>query len=382
MTARPEISSTPERRVTIHDVAAACGVAPSTVSRALSRPGRINPETAERITRVAQELGYRSSRPTPVGTQSTGGKKILLLSVPDLTNPVFAEIARGAQETAMSLDYTVQLSDFQESPRLERLSIERSLPGVDGVIMVSSRLPDSALRVIAQSKPVVLLSRTVTSIPSVVTDDDAGMRTAVEHLAGLGHERIIYLAGPEASWASGVRWLALRRVAEELGLKARRLGPFLPTLAGGLRAAEQFVLRPATAVIAFNDQLAAGLIKGLGRSGVSVPSDVSVIGFDNTIVAALVAPGLTSVATPRREQGAVGSRLLISRITGDSSLVERSGPLPTRLSVRTSTSVQRSEAARAWAARESARRAPVPLTPRSTGRPVARTVRPLAAPAV
>src|SRR5690606_16850931 len=130
----------------------ACGVAPSTVSRALSRPGRINPETAERITRVAQELGYRSSRPTPVGSQATGGKKILLLSVPDLTNPVFAEIARGAQETAMSLDYTVQLSDFQESARLERMSIERSLPGVDGIIMVSSRLPDSALRVIAQSK--------------------------------------------------------------------------------------------------------------------------------------------------------------------------------------------------------------------------------------
>src|SRR5690606_31164642 len=103
---------------------------------------------------------------------------------------------------AMSLDYTVQLSDFQESARLERMSIERSLPGVDGIIMVSSRLPDSALRVIAQSKPVVLLSRTVTSIPSVITDDDAGMRTAVEHLAGLGHERIVYLAGPEASWAS------------------------------------------------------------------------------------------------------------------------------------------------------------------------------------
>jgi len=243
-------------------------------------------------------------------------------------------------------------------------------------------MPDSALRVIAQSKPVVLLSRTVASIPSVVTDDDAGMRTAVEHLAGLGHERILYIAGPEASWASGVRWLALRRAAEALGIKARRLGPFLPTLAGGLRAAEQFVARPASAVIAFNDQLAAGLIKGLGRSGVSVPSDVSVIGFDNTIVAALVAPGLTSVATPRREQGAVGSRLLISRITGDGSIVERSGPLPTRLSVRTSTSVQRSGTARAWAAREAVRQAPVPLVPRGTGRPAAHAGRTLAAPAV
>jgi len=363
--------------VTIHDVAAACGVAPSTVSRALSRPGRINPETAERITQVAHELGYRSSQPTPVSAPGSGSRKILLLSVPDLTNPVFAEIARGAQETAMSLGYTLQLSDFQESARLERMSIERSLPGVDGVIMVSSRLPDSALRVIAQSKPVVLLSRTVTSIPSVITDDDAGMRTAVEHLTELGHERILYLAGPEASWASGVRWLALRRATEALGVKARRLGPFLPTLAGGLRAAEQFVARPATAVIAFNDQLAAGLIKGLARSGVSVPSDVSVVGFDNTIVAALVAPGLTSVATPRREQGAAGSRLLISRITGDGLLGERSGPLPTRLSVRTSTSVQRSAAARV-----PVRQVPVTLVPHNTGQPAVRAVRPVVTPAV
>ena len=337
------------RRVTIHDVAKACGVAPSTVSRALTRPGRINPETAQRIARVAEQLGYRSSKTVAPIPRTADPRKIVLLSVPDLTNPVFAEVARGAQETAMALDYTVQLADFQESPRLERMAVERSLPGVDGVLMVASRILDSALRVIAQSKPVVLLSRTVPSIPSVLTDDTAGMRSAVEHLHELGHDRIVYLSGPEASWASGVRWLALREVADQMGIKARRLGPFSPTLAGGLRAAEQLLARPASAVIAFNDQLAAGLIKGLSRANITVPRDVSVIGFDNTIVAALIAPGLTSVATPRREQGATGIRHLISRVTGDTSLVERAGPLPTRLSVRTSTAPRRSDPARAWA---------------------------------
>lgn len=357
------------RRVTIHDVAKACGVAPSTVSRALSRPGRINPETAQRIAKVAEELGYRSATPSALAGRATEARRIVLLSVPDLTNPVFAEVARGAQETAMALDYTVQLADFQESPRLERLAVERSLPGVDGVLMVASRMPDSALRVIAQSKPVVLLSRAVASIPSVVTDDTAGMRSAVEHLYELGHDRIVYLSGPEASWASGVRWLALREVTEQMGIKARRLGPFVPTLAGGLRAAEQLLARPASAVIAFNDQLAAGLIKGLSRAGIGVPTDVSVVGFDNTIVAALIAPGLTSVATPRREQGAAGTRHLIARIGGDATAADRPGPLPTRLSVRTSTAPRRSDPVRAWtASRQAAARAAT-----RAGRGLART---------
>lgn len=349
-------------------------MAPSTVSRALSRPGRINPETAQRIAQVAEEMGYRSFRSTPVRPPKSDIRRIILLSVPDLTNPVFAEIARGAQETAMALDYTVQVAHFQESAKLERLSVERSLPGVDGVLMVSSRMPDSALRVIAQSKPVVLLNRTVRSIPSVITDDTAGVQHAVEHLHALGHDRIVYLSGPEVSWASGVRWLALRQLAEKMGIKARRLGPFAPTLAGGLRAAEQLIARPAGAVIAFNDQLAAGLIKGLGRAGLSVPADVSVVGFDNTTVAALISPGLTSVATPLREQGAAGSRQLIARITGDTSLAERNGLLPTRLYVRNSTAV-RSDPSPAWiAGRDAARRESVPVPPdgaRHPGRPLA-----------
>src|SRR5699024_1345677 len=118
--------------------------------------------------------------------------------------------------------------------------------------------------------------------------------------------------------------------------------------AGGLRAAEQLLARPASAVIAFNDQLAAGLIKGLTRANIAVPSDVSVVGFDNTIVAALIAPGLTSVATPRREQGSTGTRHLISRITGDASLADRAGLPPTRLSVRMSTAVRRTDPGHAW----------------------------------
>ncbi|MEE6280755.1 LacI family DNA-binding transcriptional regulator [Georgenia sp. MJ170] len=325
--------------MTIHDIARACGVAPSTVSRALSRPGRISPETAARINRAAESLGYRTAAPTPPATTSSS-RRVVLLSIPDLTNPVFGEIARGAQETAMALDYTLQVADSQESTQLERLGVERSLPGVDGLLLVSPRMSDSALRVIAQSKPVVLLNRTVRGIPSIIIDHSGGIHRAVQHLRDLGHERLVFLAGPDNSWDSGMRWLALRQAAAELGVKVRRIGPNTPTLTGGLRAAAGVIDHHASAVIAFNDQMAAGLVRGLQQAGLSVPGDVSIVGFDNSIIAELVTPRLTSIAAPRRNQGAAGIRHLVGRITEDDTMINRDSTLPTRLTVRSSTAAR------------------------------------------
>ena len=118
---------------TIYDVAKAAGVAPSTVSRAFSRPGRVNAETAERIRQVAEELGYRTNplaRALPTGRTS-----MLALIVSDVTNPFYFEIIRGAQRAANAADYTMLLADVQESGRLEREALERALPLVEGVVL-------------------------------------------------------------------------------------------------------------------------------------------------------------------------------------------------------------------------------------------------------
>ena len=147
---------------------------------------------------------------------------------------------------------------------MERAALERLLPTVDGVVLAGTRMSDSAIRMIAKQKPVIVLNRAVVDVPSVVTDNARGARLAVEHLAGLGHESLAYAAGPEASWADGKRWQSLRDAAARpatCGSAGWARSP--PTVAGGLRAADALTGSRATAVVAYNDQMAIGLVRGL-----------------------------------------------------------------------------------------------------------------------
>ncbi|AEG45255.1 LacI family DNA-binding transcriptional regulator [Isoptericola variabilis] len=325
---------------TIYDVAKAAGVAPSTVSRAFSRPGRVNSETAERIRRIANEIGYRTN---PLARGLPNGRTALLaVIVADVTNPFFFEIIRGAEKTASEAGYTLLVVDAQESVDAEREALERTLPLVEGLILATSRMSDSSIRVAAKQRPTVVMNRVMTDVPSVLTDNARGMRSAVEHLAGLGHTSLTYVAGPEASWADGMRWRAFREATSELELKARRIGPYPPTLAGGLSAAQALAKHSTTAVVAYNDLLAIGAIRGLKRLGRSVPADVSVIGFDNIFGSDFCTPPLTTVAAPLRHLGAFAVQNLLAQLRS-STPAGSSGPtlLPAKLVERGSTAPRR-----------------------------------------
>src|SRR5688572_10178292 len=129
---------------TIYHVALEAGVAPSTVSRAFSKPSRVNSDTAERIRQVAERLGYRTN---PLARALTTSRtRMFALVVADITNPVFTEMVRGAQEAASDAEYTTLLIDSQESDRTERAALERALPSVDGIVLAGSRMSDSAIR--------------------------------------------------------------------------------------------------------------------------------------------------------------------------------------------------------------------------------------------
>lgn len=319
------------RRPTIYDVAAAVGVAPSTVSRTFSRPGRVNAATAERIRQVATELGYRTNplaRALPTGRTS-----LLAIIVADVTNPFFFEILRGAEETAAKAGYTLLVADAQESVETERQALDRTLPMVEGIMLATSRMSDSAIRAAAKQRPIVVLNRSMSDIPSVATDNARGMKRAVEHLARLGHSTITYLAGPDASWANGVRWQALSEATHELGIRSKRLGPFPPTQAGGLSAARALADSPGTAAIAYNDLIAIGLMRGLISLGIRVPDDVSVVGFDNIFGSDFCTPQLTTVAAPLRQLGAVAVQTLVNELRGVGGHPRSSprGPLKTAL---------------------------------------------------
>ena len=156
------------------------GVSPSTVSRAFSRPGRVKAETAEHVRAAAARLGYRTN--PPARALSTGRSSMVALVIPDVTNPVYFDITRGAEDAAAEAGYTLVLADFRESGRLEREAIDRAVPAVEGLVLGGPRIPDSAIRTAAKQRPVVVLNRAVADISSVVTDNPRGMRRAAEHL--------------------------------------------------------------------------------------------------------------------------------------------------------------------------------------------------------
>jgi DNA-binding LacI/PurR family transcriptional regulator len=327
------------RAPTIYDVARAAGVAASTVSRAFSRPGRVHVDTAERIRRAAAELGYHASPITrgPAPSRTS----MLAMVISDITNPFSNHIIHGAQVAAAEAGYSLLLADARESGPREREVLARLISTVEGIVLAATRMPDAAIRTIAKQRPVLVLNRAIADVPCIVTDNPRGMRRAVEHLAALGHQRITYAAGPEASWADGTRWRSLRVAATELGLQARRIGPYEPTIGGGVAAAADLLRHPTGSVIAYNDLVAIGLIRALAARGVAVPRDVSVVGFDNVYAAELVTPALTTVAAPLHALGRTAVRNLLAIVGGARPHALEPVMLPSRLVVRASTAQRR-----------------------------------------
>ncbi|HET9648050.1 MAG TPA: LacI family DNA-binding transcriptional regulator [Microlunatus sp.] len=329
----PGGSAPTDRPPTIYDVAAAAGVAASTVSRALSKPGRVSFKTAEHVRRVASELGYRTEhhQRVPAG-RSTG---LLAMMVADITNPVFSGMIRGAERTARHAGSALMLLESEESAESERELLDRIVPVVEGVVLSASRMTDAEIRTVAKTTPLVVVNRIVDQVPSVGGDSVPAVRRAVEHLGGLGHRTLTYLSGPEASWADGMRWRAVLDAGQQLGVKVRRIGPQLPTLAGGQSAAEAWGEAPTSAVIAYNDLVAIGFVRAVQDRGLQVPGDVSVIGFDNIRDADLVRPPLTTIASPLVSLGSAAVNLLLKK--GAAGPAPAPVLLPDRLVLRSST---------------------------------------------
>ena len=343
-------------RVTIYDVARVAGVSPSTVSRAFARPGRVSSETARHIHQVAAELGYRTAQPYRAPTEVRS--RVIALAVSDITNPYYFGIIRGAEKVAAANDFTLMVADARESVAEERRMLARHLPLVDGLIVTSSRLSDTELRGLARRLPVVIINRRVSGLPCVHPDNARGIRRAVEHLATLGHTRIGYVAGPEASWADGARWRALREACVELVLTDVKIGPVAPTMAGGRAAAHEVLDRGLGAVITYNDLIGVGLVRELQALGVDVPGQVSIIGFDNTAPADLITPGLTTIAQPVTVLGETATRQVIAQVLGQAQGRELVSVLPVHLLVRASTATPGQPSGNLWQQRAARSRIP------------------------
>lgn len=329
-----------EDRVTIYDVAARAGVAPSTVSRAFSRPGRVSAATHAKVMAAAKELGYRSA-PPPV--QKRGQRHDRLgIEVPDLTNPYFAELISGMQEAVKEHDHMLLLLDSVEDEDRERQSLLSAVDVVDGIVLAGTRLSDATLNHLTKRIPVVVMNRRVAGLDSVTPDYEHGMAQAMAHLAENGTRLVTYVAGPVNSWSDAERWRAARSAAKAHGIQIRRHGPYPPATSGGEQAFEDLQGVLPHAVICYNDLIALGFLVAALRAGVRVPGELSVIGHDDIPLARFVGGGLTTLATPKRAQGRAAVDRLIRRIENPSAhRTPLEGSQPVRLVVRGSTGPRR-----------------------------------------
>src|SRR5699024_2544225 len=240
-------------------------------------PDLVNQETRDRIQRAARRLGYQGHG---VPRSRTTGRGVIGMVVPDIVNPFFPPIIKAAQSRALGKGRAIMLADLDEHPD-DELGLARILrERVDGLIVVSPRATDEELTLYGELAPVVFVNRLVDGMPSVVIDNADGMYEAIEHLAALGHRQVAYLNGPKRSWSNRMRRDAVAAAASRLGVDLVEFGPFEPEVQSGVRAADLVVASGATAVVAYDDMIALGVMVRLSERGLRVGPDISVLGID------------------------------------------------------------------------------------------------------
>jgi len=333
----------------IYEVAKRAGVSPSTVSRVLSQPDVVSAKTRSRVLRAVDVLGYTpNSTAKNLRTARTGK---LLVTVPDISNPFFSLILQGIEDAAQREEYAVLLGDTQHDDRREqRYALMLKSKEADGLIFLGHRLPEAAQALVRTTAP--RCAPVVNGcefnphlgVPSVHIDNASAAADATSLLYDLGHRRIGIVTGPLVSPLSCDRLRGASTVARDRGGDDFVVvgGDF--TVESGAEAADRLLKsdnRP-TAIFCFNDEMAMGVLDYARQIGLSVPRDLSVIGFDDIRFARYTYPPLTTVAQPMREIGEGTVKLLLSILANDAE-PPASVTLPHSIVIRGSTAPPRTQ---------------------------------------
>jgi LacI family transcriptional regulator len=312
----PPTAPLPRRPVRLRDIADLVGVDVSTVSRVLNSSSQVavRPETRRRIFEAATRLGYRPN--SAARSLKTARSMTIGLLVPNLFNVAYAAIAQGADERAAATGYALTVLSGSVSERISALNGR-----IDGLLVATATADTPVPPGVDPGLPVLLVNRAERgAAPSVTVNDEAGISMATDYLVSLGHTQIGHVAGPQNTDTARRRrqgFLETMRgagLAVDEGLIAE--GPY--TEAGGYAATLRLLAhdpRP-TALVASTLTVAIGAMAAVRRSGLQIPTDVSVVGYDDVPLAAYLDPPLTTVRMPLREMGGHAVDMLIGLIEG------------------------------------------------------------------
>ena len=312
-----------QARTTLRDVADRAGVHASTVSRALNpeTAGMVTPEVAKRVLDAADQLGYR---PNPIASSLRTNRTLTIgVVIPDLTNPLFPPIIRGIEDKLAPAGYTAIIANTDNDPERESVTIDRMRERrVDGLILATARRKDSLIDACQQDEtPLVLINRTVDGdgIACIVNDEALGMKLVVDHLAGLGHQKIAYVGGPNNLSTGHQRNRGFRQAMRRAGLKPDNdlivLADSFSEEPGRLACARLFAHgKPFTAIVAANDLLALGCFDAIAEAGIRCPRDVSVTGFNDMPFLSRINPPLTTVRISHYHMGSRAAETLLDLV--------------------------------------------------------------------
>lgn len=309
-------------KATIKDIARLAGVSTATVSKIVNqKDDKISSATRDRVMKIIDEVGYVPNR--IASSMVTKTTKTLGLIIPDIANPFFPELARGAEDFANREGYTLILCNSDNSLAKEDAYIDMLQEKmVDGIIFTASSSRTEVSSALRKAKiPVITVDRDIEGLESqgkIIVDNESGAYQAVCYMIEQGYERIIHLSGPMSSKPARDRYEGFLRA-----LEAKRLKPVKSHLMSGTYTGEwgyQGVKKLLEEGVDFdgifcgNDLIALGALKALLENGLRVPEDVGLVGYDDIYMAAMVSPGLTTVRQPKYEMGYEAAKALVDMI--------------------------------------------------------------------
>ncbi len=307
----------------LRDVARAAGVHVATASRALNddTASMLSAATVQRVRQAAEALGYRVNG--MARALKTRRSLAIGMLVPDITNPFFPPVVRGAEDSLAKAGYSLVLANTDNDDQRARREVRIMLEGrVDGLLLAMARRRDPLVaELFAGPVPVVLVNRTVDHVGAfaVVPDDHAGAVLAVEHLYELGHRHIGHVAGPQTTSTGARRLAGFTEAAQARGIVTEAVEAARFNELEGARAADTLLAgagpRP-TAIVAANDLLALGVLDVAARQGLACPADLSVVGFNDMPFVDRLQPPLTTLRVAEYDLGYRAAALLLERLDG------------------------------------------------------------------